>query len=38
MHVIVAAVIIDEEAGTLDPEGKLAHAFGKDVGYQVLIV
>ncbi|KAJ3214385.1 Mitochondrial intermediate peptidase [Dinochytrium kinnereticum] len=34
VHVIVAAVIIDEEAGTVDPSGKLAHNFGKDVAYQ----
>jgi carbamoylphosphate synthase large subunit len=27
-------VIIDEEAGTVDPEGKLVHNFGKDIGYQ----
>ncbi|KAJ3128394.1 hypothetical protein HK101_005407, partial [Irineochytrium annulatum] len=34
VHVVVAAVIIDAEAGTVDPNGKLAHTFGKDVAYQ----
>ncbi|KAJ3409406.1 CDC5 cell division cycle 5-like protein [Chytridiales sp. JEL 0842] len=34
VHVIVAAVITDEEAGTVDPEGKLAYTFGKDIEYQ----
>ncbi|KAJ3098643.1 hypothetical protein HDU96_010992 [Phlyctochytrium bullatum] len=34
VHVIVAAVMLDAEAGTVDPSGKLVHTFGKDVAYQ----